>query len=111
MASTRNERATTKAGRWLLAGVVPGSALALASLLTPVLIVVTIAAAAACVLLWMERPSRAPRAVRWVLIALGILLAMTLLQAVPLPAGVISVIAPSNADVWARALTPFREPG
>jgi hypothetical protein len=42
------------------------------------------------------------------LVAVG-LSAFCLLQALPLPFGVVESIAPSNADVWGRALRPFGE--
>jgi hypothetical protein len=103
-------RATT-AGKWLLAVVTPASALALGSLPTLVLLVVSIIAALACFLLWMDRDLRTTRASRGVVIALAVLLSMTVLQAVPLPHAVASVLSPSNADIWSRALAPFREPG
>lgn len=34
----------------------------------------------------------------------------TLVQAIPLPIGLLRAIAPANADVWERALLPFGEP-
>ncbi len=110
MAADR-ERRTTTIGKWLLALVVPGAALAIGSLLPAVLVTVTLAAAASCVLLWLEPPRRGARAGRWVLAAFAILLGATVLQAIPLPAGLVSTIAPGNADVWARALSPLREGG
>ena len=33
------------------------------------------------------------------------------LQCVPMPIGWLAVIAPHNADVWSRALSPLHEPG
>ena len=44
------------------------------------------------------------------LIALALLLGMTVLQALPLPAGVTHWLTPANADSWDRALSPLREP-
>src|SRR5207253_733339 len=40
----------------------------------------------------------------------GALALYTLLQALPLPVGLLRVIAPANADVWERVLLPFGEP-
>jgi len=58
------------------------------------------------------------RASRWVLAAATLLLftgigltAYTALQCVPMPIGWLAVIAPHNADVWSRALSPLHEPG
>lgn len=95
----------------MFALVVPGAALAIGSLLPAVLIAVTLAAAASTVLLWLEAPRRGSRAGRWVLAAFAILLGATALQAIPLPAALVSSLAPGNADVWARALSPLREGG
>jgi len=103
-------RATT-VGKWLLALVIPASALALGSLPTEVLIVMSALAALSCGLLWVDRDVRTSSASRWILVALGVLLGMTILQAVPLPSSVTHALAPANADIWDRALTPLREPG
>lgn len=43
------------------------------------------------------------------LIAWGILMAVTLLQVIPLPASLVQLVAPANADIWDRALSPFHE--
>jgi tetratricopeptide (TPR) repeat protein len=102
---------TTTLGTWLLAAVVPASALAIGSLLTWILLVIALSAALACVLLWWEPPPRSSRASDWVLLAFAILLGMTVLQALPLPAGVVAAVAPANADIWSRALTPLHEAG
>jgi hypothetical protein len=109
MPSFREPRALT-AGRWLLAAVVPLSALAMGSILTQPLLVMTLLAAASSVLLWLHPPERTSRASRFVLLAMAVLCAATLLQVVPLPDGLVRALAPANADVWERALTPFREP-
>lgn len=111
MARPKAETRATTAGKWLLAAVVPGSALAMGSLPTEVLVVVSVVAAIACGLLWLDPPERATRASRWLLVATALLLGMTVLQAIPLPAGVVRVLAPANADIWEHALSPFHEPG
>jgi hypothetical protein len=47
-----------------------------------------------------------------VLLCTGIgLTASTALQCVPMPIGWLAVIAPYNADVWSRALSPLHEAG
>lgn len=98
-------------GKWLLALLVPGSAMAIGTLHAPTLIVVALLAAISCVLLWVHPPRRMSGASRWVVIAFAVLMVATILQAVPLPAGAVSIVAPANADVWARSLTPLREAG
>jgi hypothetical protein len=103
-------RATT-VGKWLLALVIPASALALGSLPTQVLIVMSVLAALSCGLLWVDRDVRTTSASRWILVALAVLLGMTILQAVPLPASVAHALTPANADIWDRALSPLHEPG
>jgi tetratricopeptide (TPR) repeat protein len=101
-------RATT-AGKWLLAFVVVASALALGSILTEVLLVMSCLAAVACGLLWSERSLSSSASSRWVLGALAVLLGMTVLQAVPLPGAVTHLLAPANSEIWDRALAPLRE--
>jgi tetratricopeptide (TPR) repeat protein len=105
------ETRAIRAGKWLLAALVPASALALGSLPNEVLVLMSAAAALACGLLWYEHDVRTSRASRFVLLALVLLVGWTILQAVPLPAGLVRVLAPANADIWDRALSPLREPG
>ena len=53
-----------------------------------------------------------PKASATALVGLGIVLcAFTALTIVPLPAHVVSTLAPANGDVWARALRGFGEDG
>jgi tetratricopeptide (TPR) repeat protein len=56
-----------------------------------------------------------PKNLRTVLatpLGIGLSLSLyTLLQAVPLPAGILDVVAPNNADIWHRALLPMGESG
>lgn len=98
-----------RVGRWLLAAVVPLSVMALGSLMPILLVIVTVLAAASCALLWVGAPKRVSRATRWILIAWGLFMFVTLLQVVPLPAGVVHFLAPANAQMWDRALAPLRE--
>lgn len=44
----------------------------------------------------------------WIFVALAL---YTLLQSVPLPAGVVQALSPAGADVWERSLLPFGEDG
>lgn len=106
------EAATTRAGRILLAVVIPASALAVGSLLPIPLVACALGSAVACALLWWDAPARAPRrAAHLVLLAAAVLVGMTILQAIPLPAGLATALAPKTADIWARALTPLKESG
>lgn len=98
-------------GKWLFALVVPASALAIGSVPTTVLVVVSVVAAVSCALLWSHLAVGASRSSRAVLSAMAVLVGMTALQVVPLPASLVGHLAPSNADVWSRALSAFREPG
>lgn len=101
----------TRIGKGLLAGVVPFSALALGSLVPWTLLLVTVVAVVAAVLLWWDKPARLSVPSRVVIGVLVLFLAMTILQCVPLPATLVRGIAPMNADAWARAFFPFREDG
>jgi hypothetical protein len=74
------------ASRWLLALGIAGSALAVGTVHTITLCIVTVVLAAAVT-------------------------AYTALQWVPMPIGRLAVIAPYNADVWSRALAPLHEAG
>lgn len=110
MAPSRQRRANT-IGRWLFAFVVPASALCIGSLHTPVLIVAALLAATSATLLSLEPARRLSKASRWLLVACLVLIAATILQSIPLPASVVSFLAPGNAEVWQRALSPLREAG
>ncbi|MDP9001455.1 MAG: hypothetical protein M3O46_15245, partial [Myxococcota bacterium] len=98
--------------RWLLAVAVAGSALAVGAVHTITLCVVTAVLAVAAVLAWWRAEPMKVRPAATLLLFTGIgLVLYTVLQCVPLPIGVLSVIAPHNADVWSRALAPLHEPG
>ena len=100
------------AARWLLAVTVVGSALALGSLHTTVLCIVVAALAVAAYLAWHDAEPFRARPAATLLLYTGIGLTLwTLVQSIPMPASWLAVIAPANADVWARALTPLKEPG
>jgi len=98
--------------RVLLATVVVGSALALGSVHPPTILVMAslTAVATALVVRTGSVPSR--REILRSPIGLGLLLAgFTLLQALPMPSAFVRVLAPTNADIWSRALIPFGEAG
>ena len=100
------------ASRWLLALGIAGSAVAVGTVHTITLCLVTVVLAAAAVLGgWGAEPMRA-RAPATLLLFTGIGLTLyTALQCVPMPIGWLAAIAPHNADVWSRALSPLHEPG
>jgi tetratricopeptide (TPR) repeat protein len=98
--------------RWLLAFAVGGSALAVGTVHTATLCVVTgVLAAAATVAWWRAEPMRVrPSATLLLFVGIG-LVSYTLLQCVPMPIRWLAAIAPHNADVWSRALVPLHESG
>jgi tetratricopeptide (TPR) repeat protein len=102
----------TRASRWVLAAGIAGSALAVGTVHTITLCIVTAALAVAAVLAWWGAEPMKARSAATLLLFTGIgLTAYTALQCVPMPIGWLAVIAPHNADVWSRALAPLHEPG
>ena len=98
--------------RWVFALAIGGSALAIGSVHTVTLCVVTAVLAAAAVLGWWRAEPLKVRPVATLLLVTGfVLTAYTALQCVPMPIGWLTAIAPHNADVWSRALSPLREAG
>jgi tetratricopeptide (TPR) repeat protein len=104
----------TRAGRWVLAAAIAGAALAIGTVHTITLCIVTGALALAAGLVWWngeDSPFR-PRPAATLLLGTGIVLtAYTALQSVPMPVSWLAKLAPHNADVWSRTLTPLREAG
>src|SRR5690348_2295633 len=92
----------------LLGVAVVGSALAIGAIHLPVLALVALTVAAASVFTLVRTGAPWPIPAPSVLCLL--LAAYTYLQAVPLPMGLLTWIAPDNADVWIRALKPIAEP-
>ncbi len=87
-----------------------GSALAVGTVHTITLCVVTGVLAVAAVLAWWGAEPMKARSAATPLLFTGIgLTAYTALQCVPMPIGWLAVIAPHNADVWSRALSPLHE--
>jgi hypothetical protein len=102
-----------RASEWLFALTVVGSALAIGTVHTTTLLVVA-AAAFLTVALALYGSTTTGSSIRPTLslpvLTCAALALYTLLQAVPLPVGLLRVIAPANADVWERTLLPFGEP-
>ena len=96
----------------LVATVVLGSVLAVGAVHPPVMAVLgglcTVAGALA---LWLRMKRRRAFPLLWPAVTLLALAGYTALQLVPLPLGLLRAVAPSNADIWARSLLPFAEPG
>jgi tetratricopeptide (TPR) repeat protein len=104
--------ALARAGRWLLAIAVAGAALAIGAIHTVTLCVVTAVLAAAAVLTWWGGEPIKVRPPATLLLFTGVgLVAYTVFQCTPMPIRWLAVIAPHNADVWSRALTPLHERG
>ena len=94
-----------QASRWLLALGISGSALAVGTVHTITLCVVTGVLAVAAVLGWWGAEPMRARAPATILLFTGVgLTAYTALQCVPMPIGLLAAIAPHNAEVWSRAL-------
>ena len=105
-------RGRVRIARWLLAATIFGSAMAIGSIHAGTIAGVVAALALATWLSWSRADSFAPRSAAGILLFTAVgLTAFTALQTVPLPVGLLSAIAPSNAEVWARALAPLREAG
>jgi O-antigen ligase len=101
-----------RAGAWLLAIAIAGSALAAGTVHPVVLCTVTAVLAVAAALTWWDAEPVRPRAPATQLLLLGCALTLyTLLQCIPLPLSWLGMIAPRNADVWSRVLAPLHEAG
>ncbi len=99
-------------GCLLLAVALTVSALGLGAIHTTILCAVTAIVAVAAVTMWFGAAPMRVRASATILVATAALLTgYTLLQAIPLPIGVLTAIAPKSADIWTRALTPLHEVG
>lgn len=98
-----------RASQWLLALAIAGAALAVGTVHTATLLIVTLVLGAAAALGWWDADPMRPRPAATLILvtALG-LTAYTALQCVPLPASLLMALAPHNADVWSRALSPLR---
>jgi len=87
-------------------------AMALGAIHTPILCITAALVAASAAFAWMHAPVVRPRLAVSVLLATGVgLILFTLFQLVPLPAPLLHLLAPRNADVWSRALLPMHLPG
>jgi O-Antigen ligase len=96
----------------MLAAAIAGSALAVGTVHTITLCLVTgVLVVAALLGGWAAEPMRSRAAATLLLIAGAALTVFTAVQCVPMPIAWLSAIAPYNADVWARALMPLQEPG
>lgn len=101
-----------RAGGWLLASAVIGSALAVGSVDSSVLLIIGLILAVAFAMTWSRSRAIVPRPAATIIVALGVgLFTLTLAQCVPLPRSVVAMLSPHAADVWARCLLPLGEPG
>ncbi len=103
---------SARASRWLLVAAIAGSALAVGSVHTVTLCVVAGVLAAATALAWWNAEPMEARPAATLLVVVGAsLTGYTAFQCLPLPIGWLAVLAPHNADVWSRALSPLHEAG
>jgi tetratricopeptide (TPR) repeat protein len=113
--ATRTARAQSRldtASAWALGAALSGAALAVGTVYTSTLCVVSLALAIAAVLAWWNAEPASIRQPAAVLVMTSaVLTAYTVLQCVPLPISWLRVLAPHNADVWSRALAPLHEAG
>ncbi|MGH7297729.1 MAG: O-antigen ligase family protein, partial [Polyangiaceae bacterium] len=101
-----------RAGRWVFAVALSGSALAVGSVHTVTLCIVTLAlGVAACMAWWGAEPMKTRSAANLLFFTGAGLTTYTALQCVPMPIGWLKRIAPHNADIWSRALAPLHEAG
>jgi hypothetical protein len=116
--SRKRGQSRTRRGRldrWLegsLFAVVLLSVLAIGTVHVPSLLVVgalAIAAGALALHLYHRDVNGWPITLPFV--GMGLLTLYTALQAIPLPASLVALVAPGSADVWANALAPLAQPG
>ena len=106
------KRDPARVSRWVLASAIVGSAFAVGSVHTLTLCAVTAALATAAIGAWWNAEPLKMRPAATLLLATGCALTLyTALQCVPLPLRWLAAVAPYNADVWSRALTPLHERG
>jgi tetratricopeptide (TPR) repeat protein len=105
-------RPMARASSWLLALAIAGSALAVGTVHTITLCVVTAVLVVAAVLAWSGAEPMTARPAATLILCTGVALtALTALQCLPLPIGWLSWLAPHNGEVWSRALAPLHEAG
>lgn len=95
----------------MLALAVLGSALAIGTVHTATLVVVTVVLAVCVLVSWPANRGLRALGDRGLLLLgiAAILTAYTGLQCVPMPVQWLSIVAPHSADVWSRSMAPFGE--
>jgi len=87
------------------------SVMAIGGVHLPVMVVIAILSTCACsISIYQRREHDRVLPITWPAILLWALSAWSIFQLVPLPLSALASFAPSNADVWQRALTPLGEP-
>lgn len=100
------------ASAWALGAVLSGAALAVGTVYTSTLCVVSLGLAVAAVLAWWNaEPASMRQPATLLVMTCAALTAYTVVQCVPLPIGWLRVLAPHNADVWSRSLAPLHKAG
>jgi tetratricopeptide (TPR) repeat protein len=102
----------TQAGALLLGASVAGAALAVGTVHTVTLCVVTAALAVAAALTWAGADATNMRTAATLLLVTAVgLTGYTALQLVPIPLGLMRLIAPRNAETWSNVLEATHEAG
>lgn len=114
MSETQSRSLTGKIARILFVLGLVVAGVAIGGIHTQALALASVIEAVACALAYLPpsaRPFRSKASVG-LLLGLGVALVVyTALTTVPLPAALVEKLAPATADVWARALRGFGEPG
>jgi O-Antigen ligase len=98
------------AATWLVGGTFAVAVLAVGAVHIPVMLVVgAMATLTLVVSLLLGFDEDRSLAITWPAVFCWALAGFSLLQLIPLPVALVEVIAPTNADVWSRALLPFGE--
>ena len=98
--------------RGLIVVITVGSILAIGGVHPPVMLVVAgLSTLAGALALWLRVAPDRHLPLSGPVVVMLLLAVWSLLQLVPMPAGMLAAVAPVNADVWARSLMPFGEAG
>jgi hypothetical protein len=110
--ASSDPRRLAQASQWLLGLCIAGSALAVGTVHTSTLCIVAIVVGVSTTLAWWNADAISVRPAATLLLLAGSgLIAYTAIQCVPMPMHWLAVLAPHNAAVWSRVLSPLHESG